>query len=187
MGGMEAQNQVLPDVRKRFACEMIGEKSMTTKDELYPTVKVEARLMDDGTLWIKSDRLTDINRVIVEDGKTYCKQFYQDANPEPCEDAVNRETILKFFDGWMSALDENCHNQSVSDLKIIKRDFANLPPVTPKQRTGKWIKLDMHRGMADHKCTACGQECYVPTCMGEPLYAFCPNCGSRNEVTDGDD
>ena len=52
---------------------------MTIKDEICPTVKVDARLLDDGTLWIKTDKIADIGRVIVEDGKTSCKQFYQDA------------------------------------------------------------------------------------------------------------
>ena len=48
----------------------------------------------------------------------------------------------------------------------------------PERKKGKWIKLDMHAHLADHKCTACGQECYVPTCMGEPMYTYCPNCGA---------
>jgi DNA-directed RNA polymerase subunit RPC12/RpoP len=52
---------------------------------------------------------------------------------------------------------------------------ADVQPV----RHGKWIKLDMHEHLADHKCTACGQECYVPICMGEPMYIYCPNCGAR--------
>ena len=60
--------------------------------------------------------------------------------------------------------------------------LSNQPTIQPKK--GRWIKLDMHIGMADHKCTACEQECYVPTCMGEPMYAFCPNCGAdMREVT----
>ena len=62
------------------------------------------------------------------------------------------------------------------------RRIEQLPPI--QQKKGRWIKLDMHRGMADHKCTACKQECYVPTCMGEPMYAFCPNCGAEMEVTE---
>lgn len=53
----------------------------------------------------------------------------------------------------------------------------------PERKKGKWIKLDIHAHLADHKCTACGQECYVPTCMGEPMYTYCPNCGCR---MDGD-
>lgn len=114
-------------------------------------------------------------------------------HPEPCEDAVNRETILKFFDGWMSVLDENCHNQSVSDLKIIKRDFANLPSVTPKQRTGKWIYCE--DSMADcvdgYRCDKCGF--FVPWDYTHKSidyikdYNYCPNCGAKMEVTDGDD
>ena len=66
------------------------------------------------------------------------------------------------------------------DRKWVDRWLRQLPPIQPKR--GRWIKLDMHRGMADHKCTACKQECYVPTCMGEPMYAFCPNCGAKMEV-----
>ena len=46
---------------------------------------------------------------------------------------------------------------------------------------GKWIKLDMHPHLADHKCTVCGESAYVPTCMGEPIYRYCPNCGARME------
>ena len=65
------------------------------------------------------------------------------------------------------------------DNKIIEA-IKRLPPIQPKR--GRWIKLDMHRGMTDHKCTACKQECYVPTCMGEPMYAYCPNCGAKMEV-----
>ena len=43
---------------------------------------------------------------------------------------------------------------------------------------GEWIKLGMHCGEEQYKCSACGMECYVPECMYEPLYAFCPNCGA---------
>ena len=62
----------------------------------------------------------------------------------------------------------------------------NIKALPSAQRTGKWIKLDMHAHLADHQCTACGQECYVPTCMGEPLYAYCPNCGAKMDKEDGD-
>lgn len=105
------------------------------------------------------------------------------AQSELCEDAVSRE-VLK--DGFTEMCNLICpytkkqqHVMCGSCLMGTAFDVLEATPsVTPKQRTGKWIKLDMHRGMADHKCTACGQECYVPTCMGEPMYAFCPNCGA---------
>lgn len=51
---------------------------------------------------------------------------------------------------------------------------ADVRPVV----LGKWIKLDMHRSMEQYKCSACRSECYVPECMGEPMYDFCPHCGA---------
>ena len=74
-------------------------------------------------------------------------------------------------------LEKRCPDDGTLTCRLIENEVINkLPPIQPKR--GRWIKLDMHRGMADHKCTACEQECYVPTCMGEPMYAFCPNCGA---------
>ena len=69
--------------------------------------------------------------------------------------------------------------------KKLWRRINNQPTVDAVPvRHGKWIKLDMHAHIADHKCTACGQECYVPTCMGEPMYIYCPNCGARMDEDD---
>jgi hypothetical protein len=50
---------------------------------------------------------------------------------------------------------------------------------------GKWIKLDMHKGMEQYKCSVCRSECYVPECMGKPMYCYCPNCGADMEKNDG--
>lgn len=66
------------------------------------------------------------------------------------------------------------HTKHGKDVEFVKR------------KKGKWIKLDMHAHLADHKCTACGQECYVPTCMGEPMYTYCPNCGADMRGDDHD-
>lgn len=71
--------------------------------------------------------------------------------------------------------------EGVGEIPVItKEEIDEMPTVDAVPvRHGKWIKLDMHAHLADHKCTACGQECYVPTCMGEPMYIYCPNCGAR--------
>ena len=68
-------------------------------------------------------------------------------------------------------------HDNVTKERIIEH-FQRLPSAQPERKKGKWTKLDMHAHIADHKCTACGQECYVPTCMGEPMYTYCPNCGA---------
>lgn len=60
---------------------------------------------------------------------------------------------------------------------------CDLPDVQPVVH-GKWIRLDMHRGMEQYKCSICNSECYVPECMGEPMYCFCPNCGAAMHLED---
>ena len=95
------------------------------------------------------------------------------------DDAISREQAIKAIEEeWDGCCSEYPATQIIYDTtEAIER----IPAIQPKR--GRWIKLDMHRGMADHKCTACKQECYVPTCMGEPMYAFCPNCGADMRKT----
>lgn len=47
-----------------------------------------------------------------------------------------------------------------------------------ERKRGEWVRLDAHRGMEQFKCSLCRSECYVPTCMNEPMYEYCPNCGA---------
>ena len=92
-------------------------------------------------------------------------------------DAISRQAAIDIIEDFPHGDVWN-----VESMEEMVDRIKQLPPIQPKR--GKWIKLDMHIGMADHKCTACEQECYVPTCMGEPMYAFCPNCGAKMEVTE---
>lgn len=86
-------------------------------------------------------------------------------------DLISRKAAIKM------CREPRMRNADCSDFEM---EIMMLPSAQPElERTGRWIKLDMHAHLADHKCTACGQECYVPTCMGEPMYAYCPNCGAR--------
>ena len=87
------------------------------------------------------------------------------AQPEPCGEVVSREVLVKFFDDWMSALDINCHHQSVADLMIIKGDIKNLPsaqseiirckdckfysPMNRETKTGI-CNLTMHQNFGDN-------------------------------------
>lgn len=48
-------------------------------DEVYPKIKGDMRLVDDSTLWIKTDAMERINRVIIEDTDSiFCKVFYME-------------------------------------------------------------------------------------------------------------
>ena len=52
-------------------------------------------------------------------------------------DCISRQAVVKFFNDWISCLDENCHHQSVADMIIIKNDFKNLPSAQPEPFTDK--------------------------------------------------
>lgn len=82
---------------------------------------------------------------------------------QPCEDAVSRESVLEVVNNPLN----------IKLDKIIEK----LPPVTPKQRTGKWIPITNKNGTRIAlRCDACGES---------PKHAiesdFCPNCGAKME------
>ena len=93
-----------------------------------------------------------------------------------CEDAISRKAVNTLVDELARAIsDERCHiPQRGRDTGHIMHDILDLPPVTPKQKIGRWI---------DDKCSVCGKgiedlidsrEWYRNE---EPN--FCPFCGVR--------
>ena len=60
------------------------------------------------------------------------------AQPEQCEDAVSREKINKFCHEVIKR-DPDGDNDVVKAFVAFRAYVNSLPPVTPKQRTGKWI------------------------------------------------
>ena len=80
------------------------------------------------------------------------------------DDLISRQAVVKFFNDWISCLDENCHHQSVADMIIIKNDFKNLPSAQPEQR---WIPCserlpDEHEWLGTKKFgTTISNEVYV--------------------------
>lgn len=82
-----------------------------------------------------------------------------------CGDAVSREAVLEVV--------KNPLNIRLN--KIIEE----LPPVTPKPKTGKWIKVTNGRG--GHECSLCHE--YAPSYQNgdEWLTKYCPDCGAKME------
>lgn len=84
------------------------------------------------------------------------------------EDAKNAAALI--------ALTSAKREMTCGEVKRIMEDIppAEVRPVIPAQ----WIALDIYRSEGNYKCSNCGQPCYVPECMGEPMYSVCPNCGA---------
>lgn len=84
---------------------------------------------------------------------------------EPCEDCVSRQTVkeqmIKY--GFLAP-----------DMTVTEFVEDELPPVTPKPKTGKWIEITTPRG------TVIALRCSV--CEKSPKHAirsdFCPHCGA---------
>ena len=106
---------------------------------------------------------------------------------ESC-DAVSRADTLQSFESYCEnncqyskkQRDVMCGACMMGDaIEIVE----NLPPVTPKQRTGKWIAQDIHNCHTDFKCSECG---YIHSFMhlyGKSTadYTYCPSCGAKME------
>ena len=110
------------------------------------------------------------------------------AQPEPCEDAVSRSWLLAEYD-----------RQHQGPPGGARKIIETAPPVTPKQRTGKWIKKHRHYGgfrsytgfdamgeqhtvtvderteYDDLYCSECGAR------SADNFLNFCPNCGVKME------
>lgn len=93
------------------------------------------------------------------------------SKPTECEDAVSRQAVL---DGLASIAKAKARSDAQKALMGRVMFFTeHLPPVTPKQRTGKWIKQKIGYGCSN--CTLCTND------YGVGMYKFCPNCGAKME------
>ena len=81
----------------------------------------------------------------------------------------------------LTLLRDKCGNDEMAfalnwALKLMDNiPAADVEPV----RHGKWIKLGVHHGMEQYKCSECNVACYVPEIMGEPMYEGCPICRAK--------
>ena len=90
--------------------------------------------------------------------------------PEPCEDAVSRKEVSE----WLKQYGQDVlHGKYKFSLMYIWKKLMELPSVTPKPKTGKW--LDIPDG---YKCSECGA--YLEIDCGDAEMNYCPNCGSYN-------
>lgn len=105
------------------------------------------------------------------------------AQSEPCEDAVLREAVI-------DSVRQDCFSVFTADER--EYEIKDLPPVTPKQRTGHWIPVGMAEAVggesaqwgsaiAYHKCSECDEQALKDDFEQEVLSDFCPHCGVKME------
>ena len=106
--------------------------------------------------------------------------------PEPCEDAVSRQAALHALGAYdicpsPDTLDDDEITELYTRLMDI-RAINNLPPVTPKPKTGKWIEELRGIMVTAYRCSECGR--FVRDDTGYDVakdYPFC-HCGAKMEA-----
>lgn len=91
-----------------------------------------------------------------------------------CGDAISRQAVIdslhsKFVDGF----DSDRWWNSISVLHVIN----SAPPVTPKQRTGRWIDDEF-----GSKCSCCGIYTHLDRFDMPIKSKCCSMCGAKMEV-----
>lgn len=64
------------------------------------------------------------------------------------------------------------------------RSVQKLPSAQPERAGGTWMPDTMCYYEERFICSECKENYKVDTCMGKPMWNFCPNCGAKMEVTE---
>lgn len=100
----------------------------------------------------------------------------QSAQPEPCEDAVNRKDVINFLCDWICAPMVRC-NESGNKCGCI-RGIKALPSAQPERKSGKWINHRNDNGHNIADCDRCGHA--IQWFDGDETPMYCCMCGSYN-------
>lgn len=94
--------------------------------------------------------------------------------PEPCEDAVSRRKIFEYFVPLWECIGTIMDREEWED--VCKTTANEIPSVTPKRKTGRWVPVTNGRG--GHECDKCHEYAPSWTTGEEHLTNYCPNCGA---------
>lgn len=61
--------------------------------------------------------------------------------------------------------------------RICAEFIERLPSAQPERKKGKWLPDNNNYIEERFICSACGRSYKVDTCMGKPMWDFCP-CGA---------
>ena len=82
-------------------------------------------------------------------------------------------------------LKEKGHYDDYDEFVVDYDDIKNAPTVDPVKH-GRWIVEEINPNIFKVTCSVCDNWDYFGTVSEVANYAYCPYCGSRNEV-DGND
>lgn len=104
---------------------------------------------------------------------------------EPCEDGISRAEAIDALGYDISIVSDEGLDKYRSVIKemlckiydVQKANIEKLPPITPKPKTGHWIRVTDKEGHLGWKCDKCGWQQRFNN-------NFCPDCGEKMESED---
>lgn len=100
-------------------------------------------------------------------------------NPQPYEDAISRQAVFDALDNhkYSNEFCEKHHIDWSINLSMAHIAVNDLPPVTPRQKYGKWIKQTLSVKPFGEDTVLCDQCAFMTD--KDSMYNYCPNCGAR--------
>lgn len=98
---------------------------------------------------------------------------------EPCEDAISRQAVFDALDNHKYS-NEFCKKHHIDwsiNLSMAHIAVNDLPPVTPRQKYGKWIKQTLSVKPFGEDTVLCDQCAFMTD--KDSMYNYCPNCGAK--------
>lgn len=109
-----------------------------------------------GNMWLEmNEDCKDTNTY------TFFQMSIKALEQEPCDDVISRQTVLDMMQIKMGE-------------KELYKAVYDLPSVTQKPKTGRWIDAESLDGALWYACSECGETEFYAT-------NYCPNCGVKME------
>ena len=95
---------------------------------------------------------------------TSCSEFPNNS------DAISRQAAIDAV--------QNRHMMLSKEKVLLVNDLEKLPSAQPERAMGTWMPDTMCYYEERFICSECKGNYKVDTCMGNPMWNFCPNCGA---------
>ena len=117
--------------------------------------------------------------------KSFVQVLTEVIEQEPCTDAVSRAELLKAIDTWDKfGVDDTNSLFRLDNLSLphyvpymhyddVIKCIKGMLPVTPKQKTGRWVKISP---AGIYECSECGQNVMTGDI---DAYRHCHGCGAK--------
>lgn len=97
---------------------------------------------------------------------------------QTCEDCISRQAAIDCLNADLT-IDGKENMETVVDyINGAFKQIKALPSVTPRQKVGKWIRIDKDK----LKCSECEVIHYIAQYPQSANINYCPNCGTKMEV-----